>query len=65
MAKVVLLQGTLDLLIISVLARGLHGHGIAERFRGLSNSALKPCEGSHYPALYRMEVNGWIKRAWA
>lgn len=66
MAKIDLLQGTLDMLILRVLARGeMHGHGIADRLSQLSKESLKLGGGSLYPALYRMEAKGWIKAHWA
>lgn len=66
MQKIDLLQGTLDMLILRVLARGeMHGWGIVDRLSQLSKSALKLGEGSVYPALYRMETKGWIEASWA
>jgi PadR family transcriptional regulator PadR len=66
MSKIDLLQGTLDMLILRVLARGkLHGCGIVDRLSHLSEHALKLGEGSVYPSLYRMEAKGWIKPEWA
>jgi len=66
MNKIDLLQGTLDMLILRVLARGeMHGWGIVDRLSQLSRNALKLGEGSVYPALYRMEAKGWIKPEWA
>ncbi len=66
MSKIDLLQGTLDMLILRVLARGeMHGWGIADRLSYLSKNALKLGEGSVYPSLYRMEGKGWIKAEWA
>ncbi|MBL9215349.1 MAG: PadR family transcriptional regulator [Opitutaceae bacterium] len=66
MTKIDLLQGTLDMLILRVLARGeMHGWGIADRLSHLSRNALKLGEGSVYPSLYRMEGKGWIKAEWA
>jgi PadR family transcriptional regulator, regulatory protein PadR len=65
-SKIDLLQGTLDMLILRVLARGeMHGCGIVDRLSKLSRNTLKLGEGSVYPALYRMEAKGWIKAAWA
>src|SRR5450755_1236567 len=56
-----LLQGTLDLLILHALQRGtLHGYSIAETIHLLSDQALKVEEGSLYPALYRLELDGAI-----
>ena len=65
MAKMEMLSGTLDLLILRVLNTGaLHGFGIAERIHVLSREVLKVEEGSLYPALYRMEAKGWLKSEW-
>lgn len=59
------LQGTLDLLVLKVLARGPeHGYGITLRVRQLSEDALQVEEGSLYPALHRMEQAGWISAEW-
>jgi PadR family transcriptional regulator, regulatory protein PadR len=66
MSKIDLLQGTLDMLILRVLARGeMHGWGIVDRLSQLSNNTLKLGEGSVYPSLYRMETKRWIKATWA
>jgi transcriptional regulator len=63
--RVDLLQGTLDLLVLKVLAAGAnHGYGIASRIHELSADALKIEEGSLYPALYRMEEQGLIEAEW-
>jgi PadR family transcriptional regulator, regulatory protein PadR len=60
-----LLQGTLDLLILHALGRGpLHGYAIAQTIHLLSDEVLKVEEGSLYPALYRLELDGAIKAAW-
>jgi PadR family transcriptional regulator, regulatory protein PadR len=60
-----LLPGTLDLLILKVLARGpMHGYGIAERLRTLSDEVLQVGESSLYPALQRLLLQGWVKAAW-
>ncbi|HUO28985.1 MAG TPA: PadR family transcriptional regulator [Bryobacteraceae bacterium] len=60
-----LLQGTLDLLILHALQRGpLHGYSIAQTIHLLSDEALKVEEGSLYPALYRLELDGAIKANW-
>jgi len=59
------LQGTLDLLVLKVLARGPeHGYGITLRVRQFSEDALQVEEGSLYPALHRMEQSGWIRAEW-
>jgi PadR family transcriptional regulator PadR len=66
MNKIDLLQGTLDMLILRVLARGeMHGWGIVDRLGQLSKNSLKLGEGSVYPALYRMAAKGWIEAEWA
>ena len=60
------LHGTLDMLVLRVLADGLlHGYAIALRIERLSNDVLAVEEGSLYPALYRMEARGWLKSEWA
>ena len=60
-----LLQGTLDLLILHALQRGpLHGYSIAQTIHVLSDDALKVEEGSLYPALYRLELEGAIAANW-
>lgn len=59
MAKMDLLQGTLDLLILKVLALGPnHGWGISNRIRQVSREGLNASQGSLYPALHRLELNG-------
>ena len=63
--KTDLLQGTLDMLILRVLNRGeMHGWGIADRIEQLSKSVLSVGEGSLYPALYRLQDQGWIESVW-
>ena len=60
-----LLQGTLDLLVLRVLALGAHhGHGIALAIQARSGETLLVDHGSLYPALQRLEQRGWIKGAW-
>ena len=60
-----LVQGTLDMLILSRLARGqAHGFGIAESVRRVSDDVLRIEEGSLYPALQRLEHQGWITAKW-
>src|SRR5262245_16884303 len=60
-----LLQGTLDLLILHTLQRGpLHGYAIAQTIHLLSDAVLKVEEGSLYPALYRLELDGAIAASW-
>jgi len=59
------LQGTLDLLILTVLQRGaMHGFGITNRIEQISGGELEIEEGSLYPALHRMERDGWISAEW-
>jgi transcriptional regulator len=60
-----LLQGTLDMLILKALSLGpLHGYGIGQRIMQMSEDALRVEEGSLYPALYRIERQGWITAEW-
>jgi PadR family transcriptional regulator, regulatory protein PadR len=60
-----LLQGTLDLLILKTLARDpLHGWAIAKRIQALSDEVLSVQQGSLYPALHRLENQGWITAEW-
>jgi PadR family transcriptional regulator len=60
-----LLQGTLDMLILKALSIGpLHGYGIGQRIMQMSEDALRVEEGSLYPALYRIERQGWITAEW-
>jgi transcriptional regulator len=60
-----LLQGTLDLLILKTIAREpLHGWGIAKRIQVLSGDVLSVGQGSLYPALHRLEQQGWITAEW-
>ena len=60
-----LLPGTLDLLILKLLARGpLHGYGIAERLKQISDEVLQVGESSLYPALQRLLLNGWVDAEW-
>lgn len=60
------LQGTLTLLVLRTLeARGpLHGYGLCEHIRSVSSDLLRVEEGSLYPALHRMEQDGWISSKW-
>jgi transcriptional regulator len=59
------LQGTLDLLILTVLRRQPeHGYGIAAQIEAISDEVLRVEEGSLYPALHRMEQAGWIAAEW-
>jgi transcriptional regulator len=60
-----LVQGTLPLLILRILTTGPnHGFAIARRIHQVSNDVLKVEEGSLYPALHRLEVQGWIDSEW-
>jgi len=60
-----LLQGTLDLLILKTLAREpMHGWAIAKRIQLLSDEVLSVQQGSLYPALHRLENQGWIAAEW-
>lgn len=60
-----LLQGTLDLLILKTLAREpMHGWAIAKRIQSLSDDVLSVQQGSLYPALHRLENQGWIAAEW-
>jgi PadR family transcriptional regulator, regulatory protein PadR len=61
-----LLQGTLDLLILRTLQSGeaKHGWAISERIRQISENVLQANQGSLYPALHRLEHQGWIKAEW-
>jgi transcriptional regulator len=60
-----LLQGTLDMLVLKSLMHGeMHGYGIARRIVQLADDALVVEEGSLYPALHRLEQQGWIKSEW-
>jgi len=64
MQKSELLQGTLDLLVLKILAIGPnHGWGIANRIRQMSHEELSASQGSLYPALHRLEVKGFVKSA--
>lgn len=60
-----LLQGTLDLLILKTLAlEPRHGWGIAQRIQQISKEVLQVQQGSLYPALHRLEQQGWIEAEW-
>ncbi len=60
-----LLPGTLDMLVLKTLTRGPnHGYGIAQHIRNMSHDALRIGEGSLYPALQRLQLNGWAKAEW-
>jgi PadR family transcriptional regulator PadR len=59
------LQGTLTLLVLKSLARGpMHGYGITLHIQLISKDVLRVEEGSLYPALHRMEQDGWISAEW-
>jgi transcriptional regulator len=65
-AKSDLLQGTLDMLILKVVALGpIHGYAIAQRLQQMSSSVLQVQQGSLYPALHRLEKRRWLKAEWA
>ena len=60
-----LLQGTLDMLVLKALhLEPMHGWGITERIQQWSNDVLQVGQGSLYPALYRLERQGWIASEW-
>ena len=60
-----LLQGTLDLLILKILALGpTHGWDISQRIQQISQDVLRVNQGSLYPALHRLEAQGWIGSEW-
>ena len=63
--KADLLQGTLDLLILKTLAlEPMHGWGISQRIQQMSESVLQVNQGSLYPALHRLEEQGFIEASW-
>src|SRR5262244_4409281 len=60
-----LVQGTLDLLLLKILAlEPLHGWAISLRLRSMSGDVLQVSEGSLYPALHKLEQEGWIRAEW-
>ena len=60
-----LLQGTLDVLILKIVAlEPIHGYGIAQRIRQISKAVLQVQQGSLYPALHRLEKRGWLRAEW-
>ena len=60
-----LVQGTVDLLILRTLAlEPMHGWGIAQRIRQVSREVLQVNQGALYPALHRLEQQGWIRAKW-
>ena len=61
-----LLQGTLDVLILKVVALGpIHGYAIAQRLQQMSGAVLQVQQGSLYPALHRLEKRRWVRAVWA
>jgi PadR family transcriptional regulator PadR len=61
-----LLQGTLDVLILKVVALGpIHGYAIAQRLQRMSRDVLQVQQGSLYPALHRLEKRRWLRAEWA
>ena len=60
-----LVQGTLDLLILKILAlEALHGWAISQRLKQISGDVLQVSDGSLYPALHKLEQEGWIQSEW-
>jgi PadR family transcriptional regulator PadR len=60
-----LVQGTVDLLILKTIAlEPMHGWAIAQRIRQVSNEVLQVNQGALYPALHRLEQQGWIEAEW-
>lgn len=65
LSRTELVPGTLILLVLRVLDSGpLHGYAIAQRIGAVSGEVLRVEEGSLYPALHRMEQDGWLKSTW-
>ena len=65
MGKNDLLPGTLDMMVLKTLTRGpLHGYAIAQSLKQFSDDVLEVEEGSLYPALQRLELNGWVDAEW-
>ncbi len=65
MNKVELMHGTLDMLVLTTLRRApLHGYGIAQSIKRISDDVLTVEEGSLYPALQRLLLQGWVKAEW-
>jgi PadR family transcriptional regulator, regulatory protein PadR len=59
------LKGHVDLLLLSTLRRGpLHGYGVVEKLRGVSDGTFDLAEGTVYPALYRLEASGLLSSRW-
>ena len=64
-APIDLLQGTLDMLVLKAVSLGpLHGYGVLLRIQQISQNRLEVQQGSLYPALYRLEHEGWIAGEW-
>lgn len=64
--KDALLPGTLEMLVLKTLTRApLHGYGIAQYIRQVSDEVLQVEEGSLYPALQRLQIKGWVTSEWA
>jgi transcriptional regulator len=60
-----LVQGTLDLLLLKILAlEPLHGWAVSQRLQQMSSDELQVSDGSLYPALHKLEQEGWIKATW-
>ena len=60
-----LLQGTLDMLLLQIVALGpLHGYAIGQRLQRISRDTLQVQQGSLYPALHRLEERGWLRAEW-
>ena len=63
--KAEVLKGTLDMLILKVVAFGpIHGYAISQRIQQISNDFFQVPEGSLYPALHRLEDGGWLQAKW-
>ena len=59
------LKGTLDMLVLKVVAFGpIHGYAISQRIQQISNDFFQVPEGSLYPALHRLEDKGWLQAKW-
>ena len=64
--KAEFLKGTLDMLILKVVAGGpIHGYAISQRIQQISQDVLKVQQGSLYPALHRLEKRGWLTASWS
>jgi PadR family transcriptional regulator PadR len=65
-AKDALLPGTLEMLVLQTLTRApMHGYGIAQYIRQVSDDVLQVEEGSLYPALQRLQLKGWVRSEWS